>query len=171
MSPNGIHLRALEPSDLDFLYALENDQRLWTVSNTLVPFSKFTLKEYINHAKEDIFVAKQQRFVISNEQGNPLGIIDLFDFDPTHHRAGVGLVIEESYRENRFGKKALELLEVFAFERLQLHQLYVGIAQDNTASIALFKSAGYIECGIKKDWNYYNNSYHNEVVFQKITHV
>lgn len=171
MNPTGIHLRALEPSDLDFLYDLENDQCLWTVSNTLVPFSKYILKEYISHAKEDIFVAKQQRFVISDEHGDPLGIIDLFDFDPIHHRAGVGLVIKESYRENGLGKKALELVEAFAFERLQLHQLYVGIAQENTASITLFKSAGYIECGIKKDWNYYNNSYHNEVVFQKIAHV
>ena len=108
MNPTGIHLRALEPSDLDFLYDLENDQCLWTVSNTLVPFSKYTLKEYISHAKEDIFVAKQQRFVISDEQGDPLGIIDLFDFDPIHHRAGVGLVIKESYRENGLGKKALE---------------------------------------------------------------
>ena len=104
MNPTGIHLRALEPSDLDFLYDLENDQCLWTVSNTLVPFSKYTLKEYISHAKEDIFVAKQQRFVISDEHGDPLGIIDLFDFDPIHHRAGVGLVIKESYRENGLGK-------------------------------------------------------------------
>ena len=133
MNPTEIHLRALEPSDLDFLYDLENDQCLWTVSNTLVPFSKYTLKEYISHAKEDIFVAKQQRFVISDEHGDPLGMIDLFDFDPIHHRAGVGLVIKESYRENGLGKKALELVEAFAFERLQLHQLYVGIAQENTA--------------------------------------
>ena len=47
MNYQEIQLRALEPSDLDFLYDLENDQCLWTVSNTLVPFSKYTLKEYI----------------------------------------------------------------------------------------------------------------------------
>ena len=63
MKESTIHLRALEPSDLDFLFTLENDQRLWTLSNTLVPFARYTLKEYIAHAKEDIFSAKQQRFV------------------------------------------------------------------------------------------------------------
>ena len=77
-------------------------------------------------------------------------------------------MIKESYRENGLGKKLLNWWKHLLFERLQLHQLYVGIAQENTASITLFKSAGYIECGIKKDWNYYNNSYHNEVVFQKL---
>ena len=171
MSPTGIHLRALELTDLDFLFALENDQRLWSVSNTLVPFSKFTLKEYIIHAKEDIFTAKQQRFVISDDQNTPLGLIDLYDFDPLHHRAGVGLVVEESHRGKGLGKKALALIEELAFQRLQLHQLYVGVVENNTASLALFKAAGYIECGLKKDWIYDNHNYHNEVVFQKIAHV
>ena len=38
MKENNLILRALEPSDLDFLYTLENDQALWSVSNTLIPF-------------------------------------------------------------------------------------------------------------------------------------
>ncbi|MDG1053948.1 MAG: GNAT family N-acetyltransferase [Flavobacteriaceae bacterium] len=171
MNYSAIHLRALEPSDLDFLFALENDQRLWTVSNTLVPFSKFTLKEYIAHVKDDIFTAKQQRFVISDAQNSALGLIDLYEFDPVHHRAGVGLVIAETLRGNGLGKKALALIEAYAFERLQLHQLYAGVGEDNPASLALFKAAGYEQCGLKKDWNYYNKEYHNEVVFQKIAHV
>ena len=111
MNYSAIHLRALEPSDLDFLFALENDQRLWTVSNTLVPFSKFTLKEYIAHVKDDIFTAKQQRFVISDAQNSALGLIDLYEFDPVHHRAGVGLVIAETLRGNGLGKKALALID------------------------------------------------------------
>jgi len=61
MNYQEIQLRALEPSDLDFLFTLENDQRLWSISNTLVPFSKFTLKQYITNAKEDIFTAKLSR--------------------------------------------------------------------------------------------------------------
>jgi diamine N-acetyltransferase len=171
MNYSEIHLRALEPSDLDFLFALENDQRLWSISNTLVPFSKFTLKQYISNANEDIFTAKQQRFVISNSNHQPLGLIDLYDFDPLHHRAGVGLVIDESHRGNGLGNKALVLIEALAFQRLQLHQLYAGVGEDNTASLNLFKESGYRECGLKEDWNYHNNSYHNEVVFQKIVHV
>ena len=171
MNHSALHLRALEPTDLDFLFALENDQRLWTVSNTLVPFSKFTLKEYIAHAKDDIFTAKQQRFVISDAQNTTMGLVDLYDFDPIHHRAGVGIVIAAPHRGKGIGKEALSLIEEVAFQRLQLHQLYAGVGEDNPASLALFKAAGYEQCGLKKDWNYYNNDYHNEVVFQKIAHV
>ena len=96
MNENNLILRALEPSDLDFLYTLENDQALWSVSNTLIPFSKYTLSEYILHAKEDIYTAKQVRFVLSDQDQTPLGCIDLFDYDPIHRRAGVGVVIEKA---------------------------------------------------------------------------
>ena len=35
-----VYLRALEPTDLDFLYKLENDTSVWEVSGTLKPYSK-----------------------------------------------------------------------------------------------------------------------------------
>ena len=44
---NAIYLRALEPTDLDFLYKLENDERVWEVSNTATPYSKYVLKQYL----------------------------------------------------------------------------------------------------------------------------
>ena len=35
-----IFLRALEPEDLDFLYEMENDESLWEVGSTNVPYSR-----------------------------------------------------------------------------------------------------------------------------------
>ena len=42
-----IYLRALEPSDLDFLYDIENDEKIWEISNTQTPYSKYLLKQYL----------------------------------------------------------------------------------------------------------------------------
>ena len=171
MNENNLILRALEPSDLDFLYTLENDQALWSVSNTLIPFSKYTLSEYILHAKEDIHTVKQVRFVLSDQDQTPLGCIDLFDYDPIHRRAGVGVVIAKAAQNKGFAKIALSLIEDYAFNRLQLHQLYAGVQEDNYPSVQLFQSAGYEQTGIKKDWNYHNKTFHNELIFQKIADV
>ena len=44
-----ITLRALEPADVDLLYKWENDTSIWKVSNTLVPFSKHILEQYIRN--------------------------------------------------------------------------------------------------------------------------
>ena len=35
-----IRLRAIEPEDLDLLYLIENDTRLWNVGTTNVPYSR-----------------------------------------------------------------------------------------------------------------------------------
>ena len=51
---------------------------------------------------------------------------------------------------------------------LQIHQLYVNVGVDNKSSLNLFKKLGYLEIGVKKDWNYVNGRYTDEVLFQKI---
>ena len=59
-----IQLRALEPEDLNRLYRWENDSSIWSVSGTLMPFSKFILEEFVNQAHQDIYTNKQLRLII-----------------------------------------------------------------------------------------------------------
>lgn len=87
-----IHLRALEPEDVDVLYKWENNREIWHVSNTQTPFSRYVLEQFLVNAHEDIYTNKQLRLIISpNESDIPVGAIDLFDFDPYHLRAGIGI--------------------------------------------------------------------------------
>ena len=65
-----IHLRALEPEDLDFLYEIENNESIWEVSNTQTPYSKWVLKQYLENAHQDIYEAKQLRLVIVLSETN-----------------------------------------------------------------------------------------------------
>ena len=89
-----IHLRALEPEDLDFLYEIENNESIWEVSNTQTPYSKRVLKNYLENAHLDIYEAKQLRLVIVFSKTNErFGCIDLFDFDAKNSRAGIGIII------------------------------------------------------------------------------
>ncbi|MGO1586116.1 MAG: GNAT family N-acetyltransferase, partial [Mesonia sp.] len=47
-------LRALEPEDLLFLEEVENNESLWEVSATQVPFSRFILSKYLENRHVDI---------------------------------------------------------------------------------------------------------------------
>ena len=162
-----IFLRALEPEDLEFIHGIENDESLWELSNTITPYSKFLIKQYLEHSHKDIFEVKQLRLVISNYENKPLGMIDLFDFDFKNSRAGVGILVKESKdRKLGYGREALQLLIKYSFSHLGLHQLYCNISEDNDASIKLFSSQGFKKIGLKKDWNYIGGSYKNEFLFQ-----
>lgn len=165
-----IYLRALEPEDLEFVYAVENNEAIWEVSNTQTPYSRFLIRQYLENAHQDIYEAKQLRLAIcKNNSAEALGLIDLFDFDPKNKRAGVGIIIlEENNRYSGYGSEALGLLIRYAFEQLQLHQLYANISTENIASLSLFATFGFEKIGVKKDWNFTNNRFHDEALFQLI---
>ncbi|MDO7135682.1 GNAT family N-acetyltransferase [Algibacter lectus] len=164
-----IYLRALEPEDLEFIHAVENDEAVWEISNTQTPYSKFLIKQYLEEAHRDIYDVKQLRLVISTNENKAIGLIDLFDFDFKNGRAGIGILIkDEENRSKGAGKEALALLINYSFTHLDLHQLYCNISEENTTSVKLFTNQGFEQIGLKKDWNYINGSYKNEYLFQLI---
>ena len=163
-----IYLRALEPTDLDFLYKLENDETVWEVSNTATPYSKYVLKQYLENALRDIYEVKQLRMAIcTTKSNNAIGFIDLFDFEPKHQRIGVGIVIfSEKDRQKGLAAQSLQLLMDYTFAHLGIHQLYANITEDNIASIALFEKLGYKKQGVKKDWIKAAGTFKNELFYQ-----
>ena len=166
MNLEGLHLRALEPDDLAVLEQVENDTVYWSYSNQTEPFSLYTLKQYITQQSQDIFEVRQKRFVISDAQKSVLGFIDLFDFEPIHRRAGVGIFVLNVYRTKGVATKALQLMHTYVKEHLNLKNLYANISMENSSSIKLFAGAGYVEIGIKKDWNFYQGCFHDELLYQ-----
>lgn len=166
-----LKLRAPEPSDLDFLYTWENDADIWLAGTTFTPFSKHVLLKYIETAQMDIFETKQLRLMIDLKPENyrTIGIIDLFDFDAFHHRAGVGILIGKTTdRRKGYANKALQMLIKYCFELLGIHQLFCNIGADNNASLNLFKKQGFKIIGLKKEWIRRNNSYVDEYLLQLI---
>ncbi|MDV7188512.1 GNAT family protein [Lutibacter sp. TH_r2] len=163
-----INLRALEPTDLDFLFSIENNENFWKISNTQIPYSKYILANYINNAHQDIYEAKQYRFVICNTENIPVGTIDLFDFDPQHFKVGVGILILPKYQHNNIGSEALELVIDYAFTYLNIHQIFANITSNNIKSIALFEKFNFQKTGEKKDWLFINGEFKNELLYQLI---
>ncbi len=166
---DNVYLRALEPEDLSFLYTLENDTGIWEISGTLSPYSKKVLRDYLATAHKDIFEVKQLRMAICLKNDTHIGLIDLYDFDPRHRRAGIGIVIAgEGNRHKGYGKEALQILCDYAFGILDLHQLYAAVGASNAASIRVFEKLGFIETGRKKDWNRLGSGFQDEIFFQKL---
>ncbi len=165
-----IILRSLEPEDLSFLYQCENNTNNWKVSNTLTPYSKYILKQYIENSHLDIYSAKQLRLIIESKSiGKSIGAIDLFDFDPHHQRAGIGILIEKNEdRMKGFANSALHLLIEYCFTHLKMNQLYCNIGESNKASIKLFTKVGFVQMSEKKNWLKVENGWESELSFQLI---
>ncbi len=165
-----IRLRAVEPEDLELLYKWENDIDFWMVSNTITPFSRFTLKRYIETSHKTIYETGQLRLMIEvRATGETIGTVDLFDFDPYHLRAGVGILIASvEHRRKGYARMSMKALIDYCFNTLQLHQLYCNIPAGNKPSLDLFRSLGFADIGIKRGWTRHGDDYFDEYFLQLI---
>jgi len=168
---DAIKLRAVEPEDLEFLYSCENNTQIWRYGSTTAPYSRFALKQYIADAQNDIYTNKQLRLIIclKTDPEKAIGAVDLFDFDPYHLRASVGIVVNGAENQRHgYAHQSLELIIRYCFDFMHLHQLYCSIAADNKKSMALFKKAGFRKCGTRHEWLRNTNGYVDETEFQLI---
>jgi len=169
LTDSKIKLRAPELKDIEMLYKWENDTAIWYLSQTDIPFSHFDLEQFILNSNHDIYAEKQYRFMIENIQDNAVvGCVDLFDFDAKNNKVGLGILIDEKYREQGFASSALDIIIQYSFEQLNVHQLFCNILSSNTSSLNLFKRKHFSVIGVKEDWVYLDNQYQDEIMLQLI---
>ena len=164
-----IRLRALEPEDLDLLFHWENDSDLWLVGNTLAPYSRYILKEYIVESGRSIYETHQLRFMIEEiATGKAMGLVDLYDFEPHPNRAGCGILLDRQYQGKGWAPQVMRILIDYAFNFLKLHQLYAHIPIANQPSEKLFARCGFFKVGVLKDWIRTPKGYSDVMVMQLI---
>lgn len=168
MKQGNVSLRAPEPEDLEVMLLFENDAALWELGTATGPYSRYQMKRYIAESQNDLYADGQLRLMIVCEGQGVAGIVDVFSFDARHNRAEVGIVVRKDLRGQGVAQTALSLLESHCFSLLGLRQLYAYVPVGNVASRKLFTSAGYVECGILKDWIRVGTSYLDVCFFQKI---
>lgn len=161
-----VHLRALEPEDLNFLYGIENDPGLWNVGTTNVPYSRYALYRYITDGQNDIYADRQVRLIIEDERKDKVGMIDLTDFEPKYFRAELGIVIKDESRNMGYASSAIHKIQQYASEILHLHQLYAYVGTNNEASLKLFDKSGFQKAGLLKEWVLEGHAYQDVWLMQ-----
>ena len=94
-----------------------------------------------------------------------VGCIDLYNYDPLNRRCAVGIMVANEYRRQGYALAMLRALETQ--QAASLHTLYADIAAVNTASINLFRKAGYEECGRFKEWLEFDSHFIDNIRMQK----
>ena len=152
--------------DLDLLYEVENDARLWGVGNTNVPYSRQNLMDYIASATADIYADKQVRLMVETDDHDTVGIVDLVNFDPRHLRAELGIMIRQEWQGRGLGQKVVALIQDYARHILHLHQIYAIVAASNAKAASMLTSAGFTGNKMLKDWLCNGKVYEDAYLFQ-----
>lgn len=160
-----VQLRAAEPEDVDQIFKWENDPDNWLVSNTIAPYSKHQILQFIENSN-DIFVSNQLRLMITLHSGETVGCIDLFDFDPKNKRVGLGVLMDADYRGKGYASEALQLTLSYGFDLLELHSFFAEVISTNKGSQHLFERVGFERSGVKKEWLWSGDRFVDQIFYQ-----
>ena len=127
-------LRKLQMSDFHFLKKIETN----SINNEGFKLcTDEVLLSFITNRYHDFLIEGEIRLLIEIDN-EPVGFIDLFEYNKKESSAKVGIIIETKKRQKGFAKKAINLLKIKAL-CLNLKVLKANISTDNKTSIALFE--------------------------------
>lgn len=151
-----VTLRRPKLLDLDQLLLWENNLDNSLYSDNPIFYTKEQIEQFLT-SDQDIFLDWKIRFMIDSSD-SPIGCVDLFEYDMVNSRAGVGIFIDEKFRNMGFGTKALSLLKSICIKDYFISNLHVNILYTNKESIQLFERAGFTKNGVKENWIRTENS-------------
>ena len=170
-----IILKAIEPPDVHLLLKWENNSDIWSISETVEPLSKYKLDTYIKQTLTfDVFGLRQLRLMIHRilnsdlDLTEPIGTIDLFEFNPIHKHAGIGIMLLKEYQGQGVGKIALDQFLTYCFEKLQLHSVYANISETNINSIKFFENYGFTKVAEYKEFLYEDEKFVSQLTYQYV---
>ena len=154
--PKNVTLRRPKLLDLDQLLFWENNLDNSLFSENPIFYTTEQIEEFLTSV-QDIFLDRQIRFMIDSS-GSTVGCVDLFEYDMVNSRAGVGIFIDEKFRNMGIATEALSLLKSICIKDYFISNLHANILQNNKDSIQLFERAGFTKNGVKENWIRTENS-------------
>ncbi|MDD5643841.1 MAG: GNAT family protein [bacterium] len=157
-----IYFRSYEPEDVkDNVFNWVNDPEVtyFMLTGQKPMTVEALLKEYetlISDPRNVIFA------VADKKTGKMIGTIGLYNVRPVTCAAELRIIIgEKKVWGKGYGTEACLMLLDYAFNRLNLHKVFLGVNSDNKSAVKCYKKAGFIEEGILRDEIYRNGKFYD----------
>lgn len=102
--------------------------------------------------------------VIAKKEGQYIGNVGLYQINWLTRSAEYRIFLgHNSFRGKGIGTEAARLVTTYAFERLNLNKVWLGVNEDNTGAIKSYEKAGFVREGILRQEIYRNGRYYNAI--------
>lgn len=162
-----ILLRKPEPSDLEALYNLKNDE----YSNSMLVgfnngYSKEDIKNWItfhNNAQNEVLY-----LIVELESNEVMGHVGLYNIDYRVRKADYAILIaNEKYRGKGYGQLCTSYMLNYAFNKLNINKVELSLLSKNKKALNLYKKNGFVMEGLVKQTQYKNGEYLDLILMSK----
>jgi diamine N-acetyltransferase len=143
-----ISIRKSILSDCDRIWQWENDPSIWSITDEPGPFEKEDILSFLN-LQNDLEQNGQERWLMFLDH-EPIGMIDLFQYNSDQRSVGIGLVImNQECKGKGYGKEVMYLMENHLISVFRLEKFSALVFESNQTAIGFFRSIGYVIIGMR----------------------
>ena len=165
MNIKGKHilLRAIEQTDLLLLQTWANDPEVqYMLGGWHFPTNMNDQQEWFQSISCN---SNNQRFIIENDQQEPIGMANLVNINFKDGNAEHGLLLDKAQQSKGYGKDVVFAIMKYAFNELRLNRLETTIIETNLPSLKLFlEKCSWKQEGILRNWYYRNGKFTNKII-------
>lgn len=142
-----VDLHVVEADDLEYLYGVVNDPRVWRTLSLAEPQTMDDEREFYEH----VVNADAETHLLVCDERTPVGIAGLNDVEPNWGLAELGYYIEPDSHGHGYATAAVSLLVDYAFDHRRLAKLWADTLESNEGSHRVLEKNGFTEEGRFRD--------------------
>ncbi len=150
LSGDKVALRPLEPADAPALVPFLNDPAVTRTLQAWRPITAESEREFVtraNASEKDVVLGITRR-----SDGALVGVTGIHGIDWRDRHGQFGIFIGDPAEWGKgYGSEATELVSVLAFERLDLHRLWLMVYDMNERAVQAYERAGYVREGVFRE--------------------
>lgn len=142
-------LRRIEQSDLDDLFAIYANEKLFRYTPGSAKKTRETVRNMIGHFQRD-FGKRKTIFLgicLRPDPGRIVGIGEMFDYDKKVNAITIGYRLNEAYWSRGIATKAVKLMTDYLFREIGLGRIQAFVMPENTKSHPVLLRNGFVREG------------------------
>lgn len=161
-----VRLRGYEKSDLDAVMRWVNDEEVTQFLGPLMiyPLSSITEEKFIEAS--GLPSGDNRTFVIETlDTREYIGGLGLTAINWVDRSTGIGIVIgDKRFWGRGYGTDALKVLMRLAFDKMNLHRMWLRVFDFNQRAIACYEKCGFKREGVLRDDRFHRGRFHDTLL-------
>ncbi len=109
------------------------------------------------------YIDKNTRSFIIEENGEILGVVELFNISWKNRRAELSIVLKSVARGRGYGYEAIQRILQFGFEDLGLNRIWLRVLESNERALNLYQRVGFVREGLCREESLRKGKFVNQI--------